>query len=254
MQRQQYIKLEECVNDYLSESEQGIQKYFKLYHIGYRGLQELGLDFFYNVKSVKLPINPNLTVYLPEDYLNYTKIGVLNERGEIIPLTYNKNLTTYADLLPNRIEKTQDDTLFNLWSPTNGVFYNYWGDGIFSNLYGIPSGTPFVGSFKVDNGAGVILLDEYFSYSYLMLEYLASPVADQDYWLPVQFREAVISYLRWKDIISMPNSRRGSLGDKEQRRREFFNDRRLAIARWKPIYIEDAYQASQEQTRMTVKI
>ena len=85
-QNRQWILLDECINAYLDESEQGNHKYFKCWNLAFRAMTELGLDFFYTVKSVKLPVNPNLTVSLPEDYISYTKIGVLNNQGEIIPL------------------------------------------------------------------------------------------------------------------------------------------------------------------------
>ena len=61
-----------------------------------------GVRFFYQVKSVKLPVNGNKTVDIPADFLNWAKLGILNNRGEIIPLYYNDKLTTYADLSADR--------------------------------------------------------------------------------------------------------------------------------------------------------
>jgi len=49
---------------------------------------------------------------------------------------------------------------------------------------------------KIDTENGVILLNESFAYDYLMLEYVASPMVGQEYYLPMQFREALISWLR----------------------------------------------------------
>jgi len=155
--------------------------------------------------------------------------------------------------LPDRVSKTNDNTLFDFYSPNNAVFYNYWNGNTFSNLYGLPSGAPFTGKFKIDNANGVILLEQNFQWEYIMLEYISSPLQGQTYFVPIQFREAIIAYLRWKDIISLPNGRRGGLGDKRDRRHEFYNERRLAIARYEPIRLEDGYAASQVQTRLTVK-
>jgi len=93
-QNRQWVTIDEAITDYLTESEQGNHKYFKCWNLAYRASVELGLDFFYSVKSVKLPVNANLTVTLPEDYLNYTKVGILNNEGAIIPLQVNNNLTT----------------------------------------------------------------------------------------------------------------------------------------------------------------
>ena len=98
LQNRQWISLDDAITSYLDESEQSNTKYFKLWNLAFRAMTELGLDFFYSVKSVKLPVNPNLTVTLPDDYLNYSKVGILNAQGEIIPLMVNNNLTTAFDI------------------------------------------------------------------------------------------------------------------------------------------------------------
>ena len=252
-QHQSYITLDSVITDYLVETEQSNHKYYKCWHLAFRGLEQLGLDFFYQIKAVKLPINSNLTVSLPSDYLNWTKVGVLNDRGEIIPLYYNDKLTTYSDLQPDRLTKTQDDSLLD-WTQWNvNTWCNYWNGSWFTNIYGVPSGAPFVGSFKVDNANGVILLNEEFSYPYLMLEYVSSPKEGEEYYLPVQFREALIAWLSWKDSTAVPARTHINLGDKEAKRREFYNERKNAIARWRPIRRSEIYQASQEQTRIAIK-
>lgn len=251
-QQQPYITLDSIVLDYLNESEQSSHKYFKLWHIAFRGMDDMGLDFFYQVKSIKLPINANLTVNLPSDYLNWTKVGVLNNRGEIIPLYYNDKLTTYADLLADRIEKTEDNTLGNgLWN--QNTWCNYWNGSQLSNVYGVPSGAPFVGNFKVDTANSIILLNESFDYDYLMVEYVASPKEGEEYFIPIQFREAMISWLRWKDAISINSKTHVQNSSIGMRRKDYYNDRRNAIAKWKPTRNSEIQQASQEMTRLAIK-
>jgi hypothetical protein len=253
-QHQQWFKMDEAIYDYIDEAELSIHKYHKLWHIAHRGVMELGLDFFFTVQSFKLPVNANLTVNLPDNYLQYTKIGVLNSRGEIIPMAYNNKLTRYADLSADRFAKTQDNTIVDLLLFNTPIWYNYWNGDSYTALYGLPSGSPFVGSFKIDNENGIILLGENFGYPYLMVECVVSPQEGGVYYLPIQFKEALISYLRWKDIISLPNTRRGSLGDKAQRRHEYFNDRRLAQARYRPIYLEEAFEWNAQSQRLAVKL
>lgn len=249
----QWIPLSDPINAYMDESEQSNHKEFKLTHLAFRAMDELGLDAFYTVRSVKLQVNGNLTVTLPANCLKVTKVGVFNEQGCVIPLSNNNNLSTAYDLQPTRLSQTQDPSLLTI-EQNNGLgFYNYWDGYTFGNLYGIPSGAPFVGSYKIDNGNGVVVLNESFCYDYIVLEFVPSPDECGGYFIPIQFREAVISYLRWKDIISMPSSRKGNLGDKRDRRHEFFNDRRLAIARYDPIVLPDLYQWNLESQRMVVK-
>lgn len=251
---QQYASLDTVINLYLDRSEQSVHKYFKCWQLAFSGMEELGLDFFYQIKSLKLPVNSNLTVNLPDDYLNYSKVGVLNNQGEIIPMGYNSNLTTYADLLPNREQLTQDDTLVDLTQFNTPIWYNYWNNGVFSQLYGLPSGSPFIGTFKIDNHNGVLLLSQNYGYEYVMLEYVATPKQGEEYYIPIQFKTALMWYIAYNDIAMMPNTRKGSLGDKEQRRRQYFNERRLANARYRPVDLHTAHQWSMEMQRLTVKM
>jgi hypothetical protein len=253
-QTRNYITIDSVINDYIDESEQSVHKYAKLYNIAVRGMEKLGLDFFYKIRTVKIPIDTtNFTAELPNDYISYTKIGVLNSVGEIIPLKFNNKLTYYADQQPDRLALTQDNTLATWYQSDLPLWFNYWDGYGFNNIYGLPSGSPFVGSFNIDDSNGVVLLNQYFYYSYLMIEYLSSGNPDEPFRIPIQFREALLSFLAWRDIASMPSTRKGNLGDKRDRKQEFYNQRRIANAQFKPLYLMQAYEQNLDNQRMTVK-
>jgi len=253
-QTRNYITIDSVINDYIDESEQSVHKYAKLYNIAVRGMEKLGLDFFYKIRSVKIPIDTtNYTAELPNDYISYTKIGVLNSVGEIIPLKFNNKMTYYADQQPDRLALTQDNTLATWYQSDLPLWFNYWDGYGFQNIYGLPSGSPFVGSFNIDDSNGVVLLNQYFNYSYLMIEYLSSGNPDEPFRIPIQFREALLSFLAWRDIASIPSTRKGNLGDKRDRKQEFYNQRRIANAQFKPLYLMQAYEQNLDTQRMTVK-
>ena len=253
-QARNYITIDSVINDYIDESEQSVHKYAKLYNIAVRGMEKLGLDFFYKIRTVKIPIDTtNYTAQLPNDYISYTKIGVLNSVGEIIPLKFNNKMTYYADQQPDRLALTQDNTLATWYQSDLPLWFNYWDGYGFQNIYGLPSGSPFVGSFNIDDSNGVVLLNQYFYYSYLMIEYLSSGNPDEPFRIPIQFREALLSFLAWRDIASMPSTRKGNLGDKRDRKQEFYNQRRIANAQFKPLYLMQAYEQNLDNQRMTVK-
>jgi hypothetical protein len=253
-QARNYITIDSVINDYIDESEQSVHKYAKLYNIAVRGMEKLGLDFFYKIRTVKIPIDTtNYTAQLPNDYISYTKIGVLNSVGEIIPLKFNNKMTYYADQQPDRLALTQDNTLATWYQSDLPLWFNYWDGYGFNNIYGLPSGSPFVGSFNIDDSNGVVLLNQYFYYSYLMIEYLSSGNPDEPFRIPIQFREALLSFLAWRDIASMPSTRKGNLGDKRDRKQEFYNQRRIANAQFKPLYLMQAYEQNLDTQRMTVK-
>lgn len=248
-----WITLDSCINDYLTESEQSIHKYSKLFHVGFRCMEDLGLDFFYQIKTIALTPNDNKTIDLPSDYLNYTKLGVLNGRGELIPLTYNEKLTSLNDINPNRLLNVASNGIAGQYSFSSPTFFNYWNGSSYGNLYGVSYAGLSGGGFKIDYANNVILLDPSFAYTQLVMEYVASPVEGQEYYIPMQFRGAMISWLAWKDIANIPSSRRGNLGDKRDRRHEYFESRRLAIRQYKPFHLDQAYIVAQQKERLVVK-
>ena len=162
-------------------------------------------------------------------------------------------MTYYADQQPDRLALTQDNTLATWYQSDMPLWFNYWDGYGFQNIYGLPSGSPFVGSFNIDDSNGVVLLNQYFYYSYLMIEYLSSGNPDEPFRIPIQFREALLSFLAWRDIASMPSTRKGNLGDKRDRKQEFYNQRRIANAQFKPLYLMQAYEQNLDTQRMTVK-
>jgi hypothetical protein len=255
MATQAFISLDSVVNDYLNESDGSIHNYSKCYHLAYRAMETLGLDFFYNIRTVKLAVLSNKTVAIPTDCIKYTKIGVLNGKGEIVTLKHNEKLTTFADLSLDRQSKSVDNNVFsNMYNPSSPVFFNYWYDGGFTNVFGVPSGGVNIGSFKVDEANGVILLNEDYFFDYVMVEYIASPNQNNsDYQVPLHFREAIIAYLWWKDKKTI-NTKRGAVGIQRDLKSDFYNERRLANARFRPLYFDEAYQINLDSQRLTVKV
>lgn len=252
-QNRQWISIDECINAYIDRAELSNHKYFKLWHICFAGMTDMGLDAFYLVKSVKLPVNENLTVPLPADYLNYSKVGVLNEKGEVITMGVNNKLTVAFDLSPTRISQVEDPTLVNIENQQGVWWYNYWNGYGYGNLYGAPSGTPFIGSFKIDNANGVVVLSPGFAYPYIILEYTSSPQEGGEYYIPIQFKTAMIAYLGWQDIAYIPSKTHVNNSNVQMRRHDYYNERRLAIARYDPINIPDLYEWNLLNQRLTVK-
>lgn len=253
--RQGWISLDSCITDYMGEAELSIHRYKKLFDIAFRGMDDLGLDMFYQVATYALPINSNNTVTIPSNCLKLVKVGILNAQGEVVSLNRNSSLTNYDDLFPNRIAQLQ--SLAPSLCPLNvspWAFNNYWYGDTYITLYGLPSGAPFIGQYTVDEYNSVIVLDQYFNCDYLIVECVISPKEGEEYYLPIQFRESLIEWMGWRDIKNMPNTRKGSLGDKRDRKHDYYNARRLAIARYHPFYPEEAHQISVENVRLTVKI
>jgi len=252
-----WITLDSCIIDYLNESESSNNRYFKLWHLGFRIMDEMGLDFFYQVQSIKLPLQANKTVLLPPNCMKWIKVGELSGNGEIYPLKYNTDLTNYRDLNPNRLNDVQGNSVVNLvtntFSPSSPNYYNYWDGSGYTTLYGVNINSIYGGGFSVDEANGVILLDANSPFTEVILEYVASPTEGKEYVIPVQAREAMITGLAWMDIRNMPTSSHFNLGDKRDRMRTYYNQRSLAISRIKPFSLDQAYLQYQDNSRYVVK-
>jgi hypothetical protein len=76
---------------------------------------------------------------------------------------------------------------------------------------------------------------------------------DDDYATELQCQEALISWLRWKDIQSLPSNRMVNISEKTMRQREYYLQKKLARKRIKPFRIQVAEQYFREAQRLAVK-
>lgn len=231
-----WITVDSVVSDYIGEAELSMSQYYKLWNIAFRGMEDLGVDFFYEVKTVKVPLNPNGTATLPPN-INWIKVGIFDITGGFMPLGYNPKLTSYASLNPNRKSLNSSNQglmngLDSFYSISSPYFYNYYGG---SYLFG---DTWLGGSFNVDEKSGIILFDNWTNISEVVVEIMCAPKAGEEYFIPSLFREALIEWIGWRDIKNLPNGRRSNQGKISDRRHDYYNARRVAGLRYKPFLIE----------------
>lgn len=194
-----YIPLKTIVSYFLSQYDKSMGDFKKAWVIAFRALIDLGFNFSFEPKTLRLPVDGNKTVKLPPDYLSWTKIGVLNNVGEVSTLRVNNALTTYSDTNPNRLSKLTPDVQ-NAVPMILGFpfFFNYYDNGLYYNLFGVGGGLIQYGSCRVDEKNKVIILEPDFLYSSIILEYLSSPQKDGDYAIQIELQEAVIAFIAWQ--------------------------------------------------------
>lgn len=241
----------------MDEAMQNGAAFRRLWSIAVRGLEDLSIDIIPNIKTCRLCVNGNKTAELPEDYINWSKVGVLNAVGEVATLKYNSSLALYADGDTNRLSMNTDSVGVDLGRIADLFYLNYfdysYGYGQI-NLFGISGNEATkIGDFRIDDDKGIIVLDNSFPTDYVIMEYLAAPSCDDDYKVPIQAQEALIAWISWKDTIQLAASRKVSIYDKTARRKEYYNQRNLARARMKPFRIQDAYNVSQDAIRLVPK-
>jgi hypothetical protein len=248
-----WIGLSEVIYQYLDQSKQTNAEFRRLWTIGVRGVEEMGMDVYGTPKTAKLVVNANKTVNLPSDYVGFSKVGVFNAYGEVSTLRRNKNMSSYKINQTDRITSNIDNTTGNTYRLQDLAYVNYFDGARYVNIFGAGSVLNSAGQFDVDEEQGLIYLNNEFPFSYVVLEYLSSPADDVDYKIPIQIREAILAFIAWKDIEHLPLGRRASLGDKQLRRKEYYNQKRNANIRENPVALWDANEVIRMNTKLAVK-
>lgn len=246
----QWVELGEVIYQYIDQAKLTLAEYRRLWTIGVRAVEELGLDVHGQFKTEKLIVNPNKTVTIPSDYIAFSKVGVLNAYGEVATLRRNLNLTSYKIDANNRTSSNTDNSVGNTYRLQDLAYVNYFDGARYVNIFGAGAQLNSQGDFDIDENQGIIYLNNDFAFNYVILEYLSSPSDDPNYKIPIQIRDAVLSYIAWKDIEMLPSGRRVNMGEKQMRRKEYYNQKRLARLRINPLTPSDA----NEQIRLSQKL
>lgn len=247
------VKLSDCVMMYIDESKQTTREFRRLWALAFRGLTDIGLDVSWTPKATLINVNANLTADVPTDFIDWVKIGVFNSLGEVATLRVNEQLTTYRDNVSTRLTDIQSE----IGEDASYLQSPYWPEGWdgsgYEHYFGAGSGLVQAGECKFDKVNNLIILDPHFAYSQIVLEYISSPIMDDDYSVDLKCQEALIAWLRFKDIQSLPSNRMVNISEKQFRQREYFLQKKLARKRVKPFRTQVSEQYSRESQRLAIK-
>jgi hypothetical protein len=255
----QYTTLDEVVRDVLiSEGKTTEHDFQRYYHIGIQGLKELSFDILQEVRSVEIEVDENThSIELPIDYINYTKIGVC-KGGRVAWLALDKSLC-----LPDSNEYTARlDGNSSATSASSKSLSSYSDSDLLSSkggIFGAGGGQNSNGYYRVDKENGVI----YFSSNIgtIHLEYISdgTPVvleggvkvlSTNNYNVHSFAVEALQSYIWWKSI---QRKRNVNANEKQMARNEFYNQKRLASARFQSFTKEEALNAGRKGFKLSPK-
>jgi hypothetical protein len=248
-----WVGLSEIIYQYIDQARMSNADYRRLWAIGVRGVEEMGMDVYATPKTAKLVVNANKTVTLPSDYIAFSKVGVFNSDGEVATLRRNINLSSYKILQADRLTSNTDNTTGNTYRLQDLAYVNYFDGARYVNIFGAGSVLNSAGEFDISEEDGLIYLDNGFTFDYVVLEYLSSPADDVDYKIPIQIREAILAFVAWKDIEHLPLGRKASLGDKQLRRKEYYNQKRNSNLRENPVTLWDANEVIRLGTKLVAK-
>ena len=194
-----YTPLRTVVSYCLDETNRSVADEDKLWILGLRALTDLNFDISGQTKTVRIPVAANKTAPFPYDCMSWSKIGLLDEKGQINTLKINNALTTYRDDNANRLDYlTADINNGNASQALVPYYANYYYGGGVYQLFGVGGGVITYGECKVDETNRLVILPPDFRYDSVMFEYKSSPEKDQDYQVMTILQEAIIAFIKWK--------------------------------------------------------
>ena len=196
---QKYIPLKRVVGYFLDQYNLSHDEMDKAWIISFRALQDLNQQIAAEPKTIRVPISGNKTAPFPQDYLSWTKIGILDGNGQVSTLKINNSLTKLNATSPNRLDYLTADIATSLpYLAGNPYFYNYYYNGVYQILYGVGGGLIQFGECTVDEKNNIMIFPPNFQYDSVILEYLSSPQDDDDYQVQTVLQEAIIAFIEWK--------------------------------------------------------
>jgi len=241
-------KLLEICQEWILENGKSENYRARVYTIALSGLRELHLDVNGIVKIVEMCINDNDTVDLPNDFVNYRKIGIVGADGNIHSLGRDTDMS----LLPACGIEGREISLGNNGNPFDGMPYmgpfgSMNGNG---GLFAVGGGNNNIGYYKLNRKTNQLWLTGLNTLSQLgftrvnsiVMEYIADINSDGDDFIVHPFAiQAIKRWISW------------SLDDSEKKRREYYNALRICKARYGSSTIDEWYAALRAKNTATVR-
>jgi hypothetical protein len=200
-----YTPLKTVVAYALDECKKSNAERDRAWLFGLRAMVDMLFDVSGQAKTVRIPVIGNQTAPFPMDCLSWSKIGILDDKGQINSLKINNALTTYRDDNANRLSYLTGDISDTVSSLSTTPYYsNYYYNGGVHQLYGVGNGVITYGECRVDEANRIVVLEPNFRYDSIMFEYISNPEMDEDYQIPTCLQEAVIAFIKWKFKMATP--------------------------------------------------
>lgn len=248
-------------DDYVNDASDVVIRNYAL-----RGLREVGFDFMKRIKSIKLPVNLDLyTVDLPEDFVDYTKIGVVGGDGLVYIMGENKNINFSMKYVTDSFGNPIDSDGDGIYDREDGkeptqvnisdrgyesyVFRNYISENTDGRIYGLGGGRT-TGMFRMNYEQNRIEVTTGNTYSDIVVEYIADEARSENPSVHIYAEEALRAYIYYKLV-----ERKSTVpyNEKVRARAEYYNERRKANARLKSFNKEQALLIIRKNTKQSPK-
>lgn len=185
-----YIDVDHIVNEYmmsLDDNDYGADvKRSRVRNLAYGAIRDLQFDTLKNITAIALTIDENTQrATLPEDFVDWVAVGILNNAGDFLPLSQNGKMKylTQEILTDNLGENLLDSdgiplTSYKTFTPTEpiNIISNTNWQQYLSNKgakFGIGGGVSGNGQFAFDKVNGLLHVDTSVNTNEVIVYYVA---------------------------------------------------------------------------------
>jgi len=236
-----YVKIEDIVNNFLiayvgtNKLIPNIKRTDVVFHAK-RALQEFSYDTLKSVNSQELSIPKNLSVVIPQDYVNYVNLYWIDDQGVKHIIMPSNNLTGSPYEIPiqdnkgipiqdnfydniegtsliekrwreNQLKNLNENILNNANDSWDWDYYYGWQSAGYGQLYGIdPQYANANGYFTINEREGKISFSANLVDKLIILEYISDGLSsDLNTRVPKMAEEAMYAYISYAVIASRIN-------------------------------------------------
>lgn len=253
-----YVTLDQIVKQTLIDlGENTEHKYMKFLQWAIRGIKEFNYDLLNEPKTEIFSLNDDHTIDLPDDYINWSKVGIIRH-GKIFTLQQNssfafpravddcgKSIHDITSVTCLAAEQTQKVT--GPWT----IFFNYRNGRNLGNLFGLGGGFNPFGYFRVDKEKHQMAFTSEVPNGDLVLEYIAMNVnPDGSAKVHLFVEESLIAFVHWKRVQQRKDIPQI---EKARARHDYFEERRRARSRLNNFSLEDWLKAGRKGYSLSPK-
>lgn len=236
-----------------------------------RGIREFGFDVTSRIRSIKLSIESNDTVTLPDDYVDLVKVGIVDSEGILRPMGENKNInysrkikltegeptTTDSSEGPLNIEsniindRENDKTATSVTGSNSDsyIFENYLFQGGVGRMYGAGGGGR-AGDYRINLDQNRLEIETNSGRTDVVLEYIADEARSTNPVIHVYAEEALRAYIYYKLCERKSNI---PANEKSRARSEYYNERRKAKSRLSNFTKDEALRVIRKNFKLAPK-
>ena len=247
--------LDNVVRGALAEKGYSMHWYLQYLTYGVDALRELNFDVLQNVKSVRLPINSYKAATLPNDFVDYVRVG--NELGEYI-YPWGEKRDSYNRL--NKFDSQGNKVPYGDIEAQNGILPNNWEGFWYTNyindkgehLGRIFNNRPgFRESFVILRERNEIQLDISSVGKEIVMDYISDGTSlDASNSIHPYALATIKAYIFWKH---KEHNRHYNLSERQVAKDEYYNQLRILRARMNTIDVLDIRRSLQAAYGPTIK-